>query len=74
MIKRVDTAVYNAIEQAANDDFQAGFQVFGLAEDGVDYSKSNPDLLTEDLAARIDEAKEQIIAGEITVPEEPEGS
>jgi basic membrane protein A len=74
MIKRVDTAVYNAIDQAANDDFQAGFQVFGLAEDGIDYSKSNPDLLTDDLAAAIDEAKEQIIAGEITVPEEPEGS
>jgi basic membrane protein A len=74
MIKRVEAGVYNAIQQVVDDEFQSGFQVLGMAEDGVDYSKSNTELMTEDLIAQIDAAKEQIIAGEITVPEEPEGS
>ena len=45
--------------------------MFGLAEEGVDYADSNPALLTEDIQARLDELKQQIIDGEITVPEEP---
>ena len=71
MLKRVDTAVYDAIDDAANDSFEGGQQVFGLAEEGVDYADSNPALLTEDIQARLDELKQQIIDGEITVPEEP---
>ena len=71
MLKRVDTAVYDAINDAANDSFEGGQQVFGLAEEGVDYADSNPALLTEDIQARLDELKQQIIDGEITVPEEP---
>ena len=71
MLKRVDTAVYEAIAQGVEDNFQPGFQVFGLAEEGVDYSDSNPDL-SEDIIAAMDEAKQAIIDGEITVPEEPE--
>ena len=71
MIKRVDTAVYNAIKQAVEGDFQAGFQVFGLAEEGVGYSDSNP-ALTEEMKAAMDAAIEGIISGDITVPEVPE--
>lgn len=71
MLKRVDTAVYEAISQVAAGSFQSGFQVFGLAEEGVDYADSNPELLTEDIQAELDAFKEQIISGEITVPEEP---
>ena len=70
MLKRVDTAVYEAIRQAVEGEFQAGFQVFGLAEEGVGYSVSNP-ALTEEMRAAMDAAGEQIISGEITVPEEP---
>jgi basic membrane protein A len=71
MLKRVDTAVYDAISQVAEGSFQPGFQVFGLAEEGVDYSDSNPELLTEDIQAQLDEYKQQIIDGTIAVPEEP---
>lgn len=71
MLKRVDTAVYDTIVAVAEDSFEPGFRVFGLAEEGVDYSKSNPDLMTEDMVAQLDELKQQIIDGEITVPEEP---
>ena len=46
MLKRVDTAVYNAIQQVGDGSFVAGGAVFGMAEDGVDYSKSNTAELT----------------------------
>jgi basic membrane protein A len=71
MLKRVDTAVYEAIRQAVEGEFTAGFQVFGLAEEGVGYSDSNP-ALTDEMKAEMDAAAEQIVSGEITVPEEPE--
>lgn len=71
MLKRVDTGVHDAIESVVNGEFEPGFRVFGLAEEGVDYSSSNPDLLTEEMQAAMDEAKQAIIDGEITVPEEP---
>jgi basic membrane protein A len=73
MLKRVDTAVYDTIVAVNEDTFEPGFKVFGLAEEGVDYANSNPDLLTEEMQAAMDEAKQAIIDGEITVPEEPEG-
>jgi basic membrane protein A and related proteins len=72
MLKRVDVAIYDTIEAVANDEFEPGSQIFGLAEEGVGYATSNPDLLTEDIQAQLEEFKQQIIDGEITVPEQPE--
>jgi basic membrane protein A len=71
MLKRVDTAVYDAISQTADGNFTTGFQVFGMAEEGVDYSQSNTEELTEDIITEVDAYKQQIIDGEITVPETP---
>ncbi|HSL09911.1 MAG TPA: BMP family ABC transporter substrate-binding protein [Actinomycetota bacterium] len=71
MLKRVDTAVYDAISQTADGNFTTGFQVFGMAEEGVDYSQSNTDELTEDIITEVDAYKQQIIDGEITGPETP---
>jgi len=71
MLKRVDTAVYNAIQQQGEGSFEAGFQVFGMAEEGVDYSQSNSEELTADIIEQLDAFKDQIISGEITVPETP---
>jgi basic membrane protein A len=73
MLKRVDTAVYEAIAQSVDDSFRSGFQVFGIAEEGIDYADSNPELSAE-ITAAMDEAKEGIVAGDITVPEEPEAA
>ena len=73
MLKRVDTAVHEAIQAQVDGAFEPGQQVFGLAEEGVDYATSNPELLTEDIQAQLDTFKEQIINGEIVVPEEPQG-
>jgi basic membrane protein A len=71
MIKRVDTAILESIRQTTEGAFQPGFQAFGIAEEGVGYSDSNPEL-TEEMKAAMDQASEAIVAGEITVPEEPE--
>lgn len=71
MLKRVDTAVHDAIQQAGDGSLEAGGQVFGLAEQGVDYSKSNPELMTDDIITLLDGLKQQIIDGDITVPDAP---
>jgi len=71
MLKRVDVAVYNAIDQVGSGTFAAGATVFGMAEDGVDYSKSNTAELTQDIIDQLEEYKAQIISGDIVVPEDP---
>jgi basic membrane lipoprotein Med (substrate-binding protein (PBP1-ABC) superfamily) len=42
-----------------------------MAEEGLDYSQSNPEELTADITAQLDEFKQQIIGGEIVVPDSP---
>jgi basic membrane protein A len=71
MLKRVDTAVHDAIQQAGDGNLEAGGQVVGLAEQGVDYSKSNTDLMTDDIITLLDGLKQKISDGEITVPDAP---
>jgi basic membrane protein A len=71
MLKHVDTAIYDTIEAVSNDAFEPGAQLFGLAEEGVGYATSNPDLLTDDIVAQLEDFKQQIIDGDITVPDEP---
>ncbi|MBO6717711.1 MAG: BMP family ABC transporter substrate-binding protein [Rhizobiaceae bacterium] len=69
MLKRVDLAVYDAFMDAKNGEFTAGFNVLGLAEDGVGYAvdEHNEALITEEMKAAVEEAKAKIIAGEIEV-------
>jgi len=67
MLKRVDVAVYNAMEAGA--DLETGVQVLGLAEEGVGYAldEFNAELISDDMRSAVDAAREQIIAGEISV-------
>ena len=67
MMKRVDNAVYNAMSAGA--DLETGVMVLGLAEDGVGYAldENNASLVSDDMKAAVDAAREKIIAGEITV-------
>ena len=75
MLKRVDTAVYDAIQQTAEGNFVSGTQVFGLAEEGVGYAvnqyNDNERLLSQEIQDRLDELSQQIVDGEIKVPTEP---
>lgn len=70
MIKRVDTAVYQAIKATLDGTFTPAQVVFGMSEDGVGYSTSNPEL-TSDITEQLEAYKAQIISGEIVVPEAP---
>jgi basic membrane protein A len=74
MLKRVDTAVYEAIQLVGDSGDLGGSQVFGMADEGVDYATSNPEELTADITEQLDEFKQQIIDGTIVVPDTPEGA
>jgi basic membrane protein A len=75
MLKRVDTAVYDAIKAASEGSLEGGVaQVFGLAEDGVSYSISNTELMTQDIIDAVEAAKAAILNGDIEVPFEPAAS
>ncbi|QBX99609.1 BMP family ABC transporter substrate-binding protein [Rhodophyticola sp. CCM32] len=67
MVKRVDVAVYDAFTNGA--DLETGLFVFGLAEEGVGYAldENNAELITDEMQAALDEARDAIIAGEIQV-------
>lgn len=67
MLKRVDVAVYNAF--SAGENVQPGLVVLGLAEDGVGYAldENNAALISPEMQAAVDTAREAIIAGEIAV-------
>jgi basic membrane protein A len=69
MIKRVDNAVYDIIEDVAAGRFRGGFHVFGLESDGVGYviDDYNEQLVTRDAIQIAEDAKKKIIAGEIKV-------
>lgn len=66
MLKRVDVAVYNSF---SSETFEPGIVVLGLAEEGVGYAMDefNAELVTDEMIAAVDAARDQIIAGEISV-------
>jgi basic membrane protein A len=68
-LKGVDTATFNFIEQDINGQFKAGSTRFGLAENGVGYSTSNPKI--DPFKEKIEAAKADIISGKIKVPTTP---
>jgi basic membrane protein A and related proteins len=71
MLKRVDLAVFDAIQEAKAGKFTGGVKRFGLADKGVDYSvdQYNEKILSESVRKRADELKAEIIAGKIVVPD-----
>src|SRR5690606_21820142 len=69
MVKHVDVAVYYSFMDVKNGTFTYGPQDLGLAEGGVDYAydEHNKDRISEDMKARVEEAKAKIVSGEIKV-------
>ncbi|MEW9921013.1 BMP family protein [Marimonas sp. MJW-29] len=67
MLKRVDNAVYEAMK--AGEDVETGVFVLGLAEDGVGYAldENNAPLVTDEMKAMVDEARQKIIDGQLEV-------
>ena len=67
MLKKVEVAVYDTIERAVNGDDVAGATTYDLESGGVDYATSGG--FVDDIADQLDDLKQQIIDGEIEVPE-----
>ena len=67
MLKRVDVAVYEAMK--AGEDLETGVVTLGLAENGVGYAldENNAALVSDEMKAAVDEARQKIIDGEINV-------
>ncbi|MDQ2781054.1 BMP family ABC transporter substrate-binding protein [Lapillicoccus sp.] len=69
MIKKVDVGVFDFIKSVKDGNFKAGNKVFDLKAGGVDYSTTGGKI--DDIKAKLDDYKQQIIAGTITVPTKP---
>lgn len=69
VLKRVDSAVINISEQAAAGEFPGGeTTTYGLADEGVGLADSRG-AIPDDVMAKIEEFKQQVVDGEIEVPE-----
>jgi basic membrane protein A len=66
MLKRVDVAVYETIKAEVEGKFQGGYITFDLARDGVGYSTSGG--FIDDITSQLEDLKQQIVDGTITVP------
>ena len=81
MLKQVDVSVYLTIKAVVEGTFQPGVEVFGLDRyvtigdttySGVGYAvdKYNQSLISEEMIAKVEEAKTKILNGKIVVPTE----
>ncbi|MFC4990165.1 MULTISPECIES: BMP family lipoprotein [Saliphagus] len=72
MVKRVDSAVYTAIESVVDDAFAGGeTEVLGLEQDGVEavYGQEIGGEIPDEVVEAVDSSRQAIIDGEIEVPD-----
>jgi basic membrane protein A len=69
MLKNVDVAVYDYLKAVDGGSFPSGTTSYDLKVDGVGYSTSGGQV--DDISSKLDDYKQQIIDGKITVPTKP---
>ena len=69
MIKKVDVATFDFIKAMTQGKFTAGNKVYDLKAGGVGYSTTGGQM--DDIKAKLDAFKQQIIDGKIVVPTKP---
>ncbi len=71
MVKRTDVAVYDAFHSALSGTWKPGPRSLGLAEQAVDYALDdyNDGLLTKPMRTLVENARADIIAGKLKVPD-----
>jgi len=69
MLKNVNVAVYEYLKSVNGGTFPSGVTTYDLAVDGVGYSTSGG--FIDDITGELDDYKQQIIDGDITVPTAP---
>ncbi|SEH15549.1 basic membrane protein A [Natronorubrum sediminis] len=75
MVKRVDEAVLTAVESVVNDEFEGGeIEELGLEDDGVEVvlGETIGDEIPDDILDELEESEEEIIDGDIDVPDDPD--
>ena len=73
MIKRVDVAVFDTINDQIDGKFPGGqTHVFGLREKGVDYvyDERNKALIPDDVHAKVEALRAELESGAIVAPSE----
>ncbi|SEP59060.1 BMP family lipoprotein [Piscibacillus halophilus] len=69
MVKRVDVAVQDVIERTMSGDFPGGEVIeYGLSDNGISIADTNEDAYTDEIASTVDEWKEKIENGDVSVP------
>lgn len=70
MVKGVDVAVHQAVRWVKDGTFKGGIYELGLREQGVGYvyDDNNKALIADTVRARVEELRQEIIAGRIRVP------
>lgn len=71
MLKRVDNAVYKAIEDVSKNQLKPGTIRYGLKDEGIDWAQdeNNAKLITPEMKSKISSLKADIISGKIKVPD-----
>ncbi|PSQ58302.1 BMP family ABC transporter substrate-binding protein [Halobacteriales archaeon SW_7_71_33] len=75
MVKRVDTAVFDAIEAVDEGSFEGGSVVsLGLEQDGVDviYGQQLGSEIPQDVRDAVAQSRQGIVDGEVSVPTDPD--
>lgn len=67
-MKRVDTAVYDAVKDVIDGTLQSGIKEYDISVGGVDIAPTQ-DLLTDEVKTAIEEVKQKMISGEIKAPD-----
>lgn len=73
VVKRVDNAVQQVSNDAMDGKFPGGEVLeFGIADEGVGYTTTNKEAMTQDIIDEVEAWKEKIVNGEIKVPHNQE--
>lgn len=68
-VKRVDNAVQDINNDTMEGDFPGGEAIeFDLDDEGVDYTDTNEEGMTDDIVDEVEDWKDQIIDGDVDVP------
>jgi basic membrane protein A len=70
MVKEVDAVVFDAVRRVNEGTFAGGIHSYGLAEEGVGYvyDENNRDLIPDRVRERVEQLRDSVIAGHISVP------
>lgn len=69
MVKRLDVAVQKAFQEAREGRFTPGTRVLRLEDDGISlaFDDNNAKIVTAEMRAKVDQARQDIVAGKIKV-------